>query len=302
MNRSRLSLLSAAVLAGAGAMRGDAPPVSWLDSVHVTDSVTTEWDRNISHTTDGPSRSNAMAWQLSVAASRPQQLTPDWLLELGAGAEVLAIPRFDRNSTVNAGLRLGLQRKFGLGPLAPVLQFDAAGRYQSARSRGDAGGTAEAGVRLTKRLNPVVKVAVHARWFEHYADHATFALAQRTLSVEATWDITDRWRLSGSAGRLAGGIVGHAEGADWDAAVAGSLGPAVANYFKGRAHEVTDSYGAAWVSYNVEAHADQGSLTLACELSERTTLELRAARAEVVYKVGLRYPIESWGLSLIHRF
>ena len=44
------------------------------------------------------------------------------------------------------------------------------------------------------------------------------------------------------------------------------------------------------------------SVTLACAVTERTTLELRAAGAYVVSKIDIRYPTDSWGLGLVHRF
>ncbi len=301
MNLPRQCTLLAAGLAGGAAALGN-PPDSWVDYWHLTDSITAGWVQNISHTTDGPSRSNAMTYGFSLDASHPQQVAHDWLLQLGAGADLLAVPEFDRNSAVSAGPRLGLQRKFGLGPLAPVVRLDAAYRYKSARLPGDSGGTAEAGLRLIKRVNSSLMVAANAQWLEHFASHATFEITQRTLSLEAAWDINERWRLSGSAGRLTGGIVGHAEGEDWAAALAGSLGPVVANYYRSIPREVTDSYGPQWVSYRVDAHADVGVLALACAASDRTTVELRTSHVFVVYKVGLRYPTDSWGLNLIHRF
>jgi hypothetical protein len=226
----------------------------------------------------------------------------NWLFDLGAAADILAEPKFDRNSSISAGPRAGVQHKFGLGPLAPVLRFDSAFTYKSARIQSNSGWIAEAGLSLSKRLNESFRVSASGQWLEHYADQATFDIQQRTVSVEATWDINQRWRLSASAGRLSGRVVANAAGAAWEAAEDGALGPVVASYYQSIPSEVTDSYGPGWVSYNVEAHADLWSLALACELTDHTTLEARVGSVFVVNHVNVRYPTDSWGLSLIHRF
>jgi len=301
MKLLRQLCLLAALLAGGAAASGDTA-ASWLDNLHLTASATASWVDNISRTSYEPTRKDAMTYEVSLGASQPRQVARNWLLELGAGADYLTVPKYDRNGYFSVGPRLGVQRKFGLGPLAPVLRFDAACTYKSARIQANSGWTAEAGLRLAKRLNPALKVAASGQWLEHYANSSTFDIRQRTLSVEATWDINERWRLSGNAGRLSGRIVANAAWSVWQQAISGGLGPNVSTYYNSIPWEVTDSYGPRWVSYNVEAHADLWSLALACELSDRTTLELRASSVFVVNKINIRYPTDSWGLSLIHRF
>ena len=76
----------------------------------------------------------------------------------------------------------------------------------------------------------------------------------------------------------------------------------VAGYYNSRPWSVTDIYGPAWVSYNVEADVDLWSLAASYALSDRTTAELRHSSAFVVNKIGVRYPTDSWGLSVVHRF
>jgi hypothetical protein len=295
------SFLFAAVFAGGTAVRGDSTH-SWMENLHWSASGSALWVENISRTSYVPTRKNAMSYEFTLGAGQSRQIAPAWLLDFGADVNLLAVPEFDRTNFFSAGPRLGLQHKFGLGPLAPVIRFDAAYTYKSARIQANSGGTAEAGLRLSKRLNESLKVAASGQWLEHYANSATFDIQQRTVSVEATWDINEHWRLNASAGWLSGRIVANAAWSVWQQAITGGLGPIVYNYYDSIPWEVTDSYGPRWVSYNVEAHADLWTLSLDYALSEHTTLELRAGSVYVVNHINIRYPTDSWGLSLIHRF
>ena len=212
------------------------------------------------------------------------------------------MPDYTLSGNVKLGPKLSLQRKFGLGPFAPVLQLDAGLTYKDARLDLDHGWTTEAGLRLAKRLTETFKVGIGAQWTEHSASSPVFDLNQHSFSVDATWDLTEHWSLTGSAGRLNGNIVANAAWEVWAQAISGGLGPAVFNYYTTRPWRVTGLYGPGWVSYNVEARADLWSLAAAYALSKHTTAEFRYSSALVVNKIGIRYPADSWGLGVIHRF
>src|SRR5690606_9225636 len=154
----------------------------------------------------------------------------------------LLIPDYPLNNQIKLGPRVGVQRKFGLGPRAPVLQLDTAMIYKAARLDADRGWTAEGSVRLAKRLTSSVKVSAAAQWLEHYAKSATFDLQQRGFSVDASWDISEHWSVSGSAGRTSGDIVANAAPAVWSQAISGGLGTAVFDYYTARPWEVTNLY------------------------------------------------------------
>jgi len=299
--RSPLLFAFALALTGRSAAAEEAMP-AWMSGLHFSAATTVAWTENISRTSFEPTRKDAATYAFSLNASRPQQLARNWLLSAGADADYLSVPDFSRNDSVSGGPRLGVQYKFGLGPLAPVLRLDTAYHYKSSRIAANRGGTAEAGLHLAKRLTESFRLALNGEWLEHYARSATFDIQQRTVSVDASWDIDEHWRLSGSAGRLTGRIVANAAPQVWAQAISGGLGATVFNYYTTIPWEVTDSYGAGWTSYNVEAHADLWSAALGYSLSDRTNLELRTSSVFVVNRIGIRYPSESWGLSLIHRF
>ena len=305
-HRPALFALAAVALTG-GLPAGQAAlertgTASWLDNLSTSASVSASWVENASRTSFVPTRKDAAVYEFDASFSRHQQLTGSWLLNTGADASYTSEPAFDRNSNLKLGPALGLQRKFGLGPLAPVLLFDAGFSYKSARITSDTGWTAEAGLRLSKRLLPELKVAASARWLEHYAKSATFDLQQRTLALEAVWDINEHWQLSGTATRLQGRVVANAAWSVWAQAIGGGLGPTVSNYYNSIPWEITDSYGPKWVSYNVEARANLLAFTLARSLTVDTSLELRYGSAYVINHIDIRYPTDSWGLALTHRF
>lgn len=292
----------AALLAGTALAQNRSPAAGWLGNLTVTAAGTASWVENISRTSAEPARKDAATYELSLSAGRHRQLASAWLLHGSVDAALLTVPDYDLGNQLELGPRLGLQRKFGLGPLAPVLQLDTTLTYKSARLAANRGWTAGASLRLGKRFTPGFKAGLTGQWVEHNARSGTFDLSQRSFTVDATWDITEQWSLSGSAGRLSGDIVANATWPVWAQAISGGFGPEVFNYYTSRPWEITDLYGAGWVSYNVEADVDLWSLAAAYAFSGRTTAELRYRSAFVVNKIGIRYPTDSWGLSVVHRF
>ena len=279
-----------------------AGAADWLQNLTVTAAGTAYWIENASRTSAEPFRTDAATYEFSLSASHHQQVAPNWLLNAGLEADWQEVPEFTRAGYVNFAPRLSLQRKFGLGPLAPVLQFETALPYKGARLGLDRGWGLEASLRLAKRLTDTFKAGASVQWVEHNARSAVFDLSQRAFSIDASWELAERWTLSGTAGRLSGDIVANAAWSVWSQAITGGLGPAVFNYYTSRPWQITEVYGPGWVSYNVEADVDQWSLAATYAVSERTTAEFRYASAFVVNKIGVRYPTDSWGLSVVHRF
>ncbi|MES1194542.1 MAG: hypothetical protein ABUL65_01520, partial [Opitutus sp.] len=144
MNHPGKLILLAGLLAGAAGAQDRAPAAGWLDNLTVTANGTANWVDNLSRTSFAPTRKNGETCQLDLSATRHQQLAPDWLLHGGATATYFTAPDFDLDSYFKLGPQLGLQRKFGLGPLAPVLQLDTAFSYKATRLDADRGWTAEA--------------------------------------------------------------------------------------------------------------------------------------------------------------
>lgn len=303
LKRLVLCLLAGALALPPLAAQSSAPAAAgWLENLHLTATGTATRVENLSRTSHAPNRQDAETYELNLASTHSRQLAPSVLLVATAEAAGLLVPDFELNNHTRLGGRLALQRKFGLGPLAPVLQFSAAAAYKDARLAADRGWTTEAGVQLAKRVLPNLRLAANAAWLEHTARRATFDLGQHSFGADVQWDINDRWTLSGSASRLSGDIVANATWPVWGTMLAGGFGPVIFDYYTSRPWTTTHLFGPGWVSYSVEADVDLWSVTLTYAVSDRTSLELRRGGTYVVNRVGVSYPLSSWGLGLTHRF
>ncbi len=260
------------------------------------------WVENLSRSSNPLDMREAMAYDSTFNAAGSRQLARNWLLGYSAEAGYHAIPEFSHNNLLTYGVRGRLQRKFGLGPLVPALTAQAGYRQTDARINAQDGGTLSASLHLSKRLLSSVRVGLDAAWLQHDARHATYDIQQHTFSIEAEWDITDRWRLSGSVGRLSGDIVATAGPTVWNRAITGLLGPAIGTYYNSTPWEVTDAYGPGWVSYQVKADVDLWSLALTHSFSANTSIDLRLSSAYAVNIVNVRYLQRHWGAGFNHRF
>jgi hypothetical protein len=300
--KSRFAILSLFALPVAAWAQSGATTAGWLENLHLTASATASAVGNISRTSYEPTRKDAETYEFTLASTHARQLAPNWLLIATGEASSLTVSKYDLADHFRFTGRLALQKKFGLGPQAPVLQFKGSATYQAARLDADEGWTTEAGVQLAKRVLPNLRLAANASWLEHNARSEVFDLNQHAYGIEAQWDIDDRWTVAGSAGRLSGDIVANAAWAVWGQAITGGFGPAVFNYYTARPWRTTDVFGPGWVSYNVEADVDLWSLSASYAVSDRTSLELRRSAAFVVNALGITYPTDSWELTLSHRF
>jgi hypothetical protein len=297
---SRLLLLSGLLAFTATAQEDSG--TNWVDSLHLTASATAGWTNNHSRTSAVATRKDSDTYEFSLGGSQPRQLAPSLLLITSEEISALRVQDFHLADHLRVGGRLVLQRKFGLGPLAPVLQVSGGLAYKSARFEGDRGWTTEAGLQFAKRILPGLRLAVGAQWLEHSARSNVFDLVQHAFSGDVSWDVSDRWSLAASVSRLEGDIVANAAWPVWAQALGGGFGPVVQNYYTSRPWSRTHLYGPDWVSYNVEADVDLWSASLSYRASDRTTLELRKSAAFVVNRIGVRYPTDTWSLGLHHRF
>jgi hypothetical protein len=300
LSRLALLLLPAATLAPTASAQSTG--VNWVDYLHLTTSAEVARVENISRTSFEPTRKDATTFAVDVGGSIPRQLAPS-VLFLGSGElSSLFVSDYELNNHVTATGRLTLQKKFGLGPQAWVLQATASGGYKAARLDDDQGFTTEAGLQLAKRVLPNLRLNGSIRWLEHDAKSAVFDLNQFTYGLDVQWDINEHWSLAGSASWLQGDIVANAAPGVWWQMLAGAFGPEIFNSYTSRPWSVTDLYGPGWVSYNVEGDVDLWSLTLTYAWTDHLSVDLRYNSAFVVNQVGVTYPTSAWALKLGYRF
>lgn len=300
LSRPILTVLLAALLAPAAPAQ--ATGVNWADYVHLTTSAEVARVENISRTSFEPTRKDATTFAVDVGGSLPRQLAPSVLFVGSGDLSSLFVNDYQLTNHLTATARLALQKKFGLGPQAWVLQAAASGGYKAARLDDDQGFTTEAGLQLAKRVLPNLRFNGSIRWLEHDAKSAVFDLNQFTYGLDAQWDINEHWTLAGSASWLQGDLVANAAPAVWAQMLAGNFGPAIFNSYTSRPWSVTDLYGPGWVSYNVEGDVDLWSLTLTYSWTDHLSVDLRYNAAFVVNQVGVTYPTSAWALKLGYRF
>src|SRR6478736_462983 len=274
---------------------------SWVDYVHLTAGAEAAWVENISRTSYEPTRKDAATYTFDLAGSIPRQLASSVLLAGSGEVSALVVDHYSAAGNFTAAGRLAVQKKFGLGPQAWVLQASLGCGYKAAQLDDDRGWTTEAGLQLSKRVLTNLRLTAGLNWLEHDAASAVFDLDQYTWSFDAQWDINEHWTLAGNASRLHGDIVANAAPSVWSTMLAGGFGPVIHDYYTSRPWSVTNLYGPGWVSYNVEADVDLWSLTLTYAWTDRASADLRYSTAYVVNYVGVTYPSDSWGLRLNYR-
>lgn len=260
------------------------------------------WTENLSRTSFDPTAKDAASYTVDAGVAHARQLAPAWTLvgRLDLGLE--HVPDFDALDRVSAGGRVTLRRKFGLGPLAPVLDTTLGLARVEFREGGRSGWRSDGGVTLAKRLSESWRVAAFANWESFTAAAAHSDTHQRRIGADATWDVSARWRLSAGGSRMRGQVVANAAWAVWGQAITGGFGSVVNNYYNAVPWTVTDTFGPGWVAYRVECTADflWGEVSLA--LSEKTRAVLRRESVKVVNRIDVRYDTEIWSLGVAHRF
>lgn len=265
-------------------------------------SLALEWSENDSRSSSPLDWQDVFSVRASAARAWTRQLPRNFSVITELEAAARHAPDHHKLTAADLTLRTEARRKFGLGPLAPVVSASAAaGGHVGAIDDGRAVLTRLA-VQASKRLTEIVRVSATLDAWKHHARHDTFDVSYRRAFGEIAWDITDRWQLSYGAVRLEGSFTANASWLIWGRAVNGLLGPAIQQYYTATPWVVTDAYGPGWVTYNVHGRARQWWLQLSPALTESTTLALRYENNLATNVVAVKYRQELWTLTAMHRF
>ncbi len=260
------------------------------------------WAENISRSSSPVDWQDALSVDLVGAGAWSRPLARNLTGALDAELALHSTPEFSRLAYGLAGVETQVSRKFGLGPLAPVLSAALSAGGKLARLSADTGFTTQAALRASKRFTQAWQLGAGVEWMRHNADSATFDISHRKVWGDLNWDLTDRWRVSYGYGRLRGNFTAHAGPVIWARALAGLITPAIGQYYNTVPWEVTDSYGGGWVTYNVTGQARFWWLDLSPALSDSTSLSLRYDSVFTKNIVSVIYRQDIWTLSLLHRF
>ncbi len=264
--------------------------------------VSAGWIDNLSRSASPLDQRDALRTEAQLSASWFRATRSGFLASLELAGGLTTVPDFSKAGALTVGPRVLLRQKFGLGAYAPAVELSAGLNRREARLDADEGWTSNAGLRLVKRLTPAWRLAVTGDWHQHDARQGTFDIRQRRLHATVTWDLSDRWQLNASGGRLWGEFTANASSGIWAQAISGGLGAAIEEYYNTIPWAVTDIYGPGWVTYPVAGRVDFWSLELAPALGRNTSLPLRYERANSLNRAGVRYSQESWSLGILHRF
>jgi len=262
----------------------------------------TSWVENIGRASSPVDWRDTLVAEVSGAGTWTRQLAPNLTGALEADLGVNTAPRFDRLSQARTGVEARASRKFGLGPLAPVVGAAVAAGGKLAKIGEDTGFTTSATLRASKRFTEAWQLGAGVEWLRHNADSATFDVSHRKVWGELSWDLTPRWRLTYGYGRLRGNFTANAGPVVWNRALTGQLSAAIARYYNTVPWTVTDSVGAGWVTYNVTGQSRFWWLELSPALSEATSLSLRYDSVFTKNIIFVKYRQDLWTLSLNQRF
>jgi hypothetical protein len=265
--------------------------------------ATYRWTENISRAAARADFRDTGEYELSATAGFKRQLTPRVFANLDFTLTGTTSPEYELLNRVEFGPRFTLKRKFGLGPYAPALSAEAGvtGRYAALHAQDGIG--ARGGVTLAKRFTPWLASSVSGEWAGHVAEHSAFSVAHWSADARLIIDPHPRLRFTTGVSRLEGTVtVSASRNRFVNGALAGKLGPAVANYFARIPVADTNIFSPAWVSYRVEGYVDSWWFDLSPALTDRTSLSLRYERNHAESIVHTQYSQDILSVSINHAF
>jgi hypothetical protein len=200
----------------------------------------------------------------------------DWRWRASLSGEGEEAFRFNGLSQIEGGVRLGVDRKFGLGWKAPRLQFDL---YSAFRGAGQPGAS---GFRLVPSLALVWQIAERGgasvrytpQWF--FAQGALFDSAANEARISGWFDLFPGTRLFADYFFRYGDVVSYATPPRPDLAAIAQV------------RELTDVFGAERMAYRFDAQTH--SVQAGVDQDLTTHIRLRAAyRFEITNRGSLDY-------------
>lgn len=260
------------------------------------------WTENLGRASGQSDFRDTSSFEADVTIGTSKQLSPSLTGRLQFESNALTVPDYELNDEATAGLRGILRRKFGLGPEAPVLAVEAAALGRLARIDERDALILQGAATLSKRFNSVVSAQIRGEWQEHVADTATFDVHHYGIEGRLAIDPTDRVRVSVGGGYRDGTFTAGASGARFAGALAGALGPDIANYYAGVPQTVTNAFGPGWVAYRVEGDMDYFFLEFSPALTDRIALTVRYERNHAVNIVDVGYRQDIFSVAAIYAF
>ncbi|HEY5753762.1 MAG TPA: hypothetical protein VIT21_11480 [Chthoniobacterales bacterium] len=219
-----------------------------------------------------------------VAAQRAGVWERDWRWHLGLTAEGESVVRFSDLSRLDAGIRVGLERKFGLGWQAPRLQLDvrSIGRVSGEWDSSGVGLLPSLGVTWQAGERWGFSVQYSPQWF--FARGVIFDSTAQTAGFSAWFDLFPMTRLQVRYGFRTGDVVSYATPPRPDLVAISEV------------QETTLVFGSPRVRYRFDADTYSIEAEVAQQLDDRIALSA-IYRLEITQGKGKEYENHIFQLS-----
>lgn len=251
-------------------------------------------DDNLGRATRPADEREDTAVQLGVAAEFARTLGRDWLLSTGLAAKGEHWLEFERFDTSDFEARLGLRRRFGLGPAAPALRLALHGGPRIARVDDRSGWTGLASLEFSHRPWDFLRYTFAFEGERIDTRDTFYDITGRTFAGEITFLPDDHWTFSIGASQRFGNILAFASPPPTWRFLSPYLTrvPVIRN---------TDFFDKPLNAYNLEANTAEAAFTVSRALGDSTRLTLGFAYADT-RRDGLRYLNRIISTGLSHRF
>lgn len=272
-------------------------------AVEVTSRAAYTWTENLGRASGATDFRDAATYSADVSLGSVRQLESGLLLRPQLTASYSLTPEYELLDSGEFGPRLAAQKKFGLGPTAPVLSADAAllGRF-GRLDEADAF-IAKGGVTFSKRLTDVVAINLRGEARQDWSRGDVYDVNTQDVIASLVLDPHPRLRFTVGVGRRWGLFVVGASAARFGGAITGALGPEVEDYYKNRTpFSTTDVFAPGWISYRVRGESDYCFFDLSPALTDRTSLSVRYERVKAVNIVDIEYLQDIFRVAVVHVF
>jgi len=249
------------------------PGLAFLLILSVVDHASGDWIRdfrgdvsyndNLSNSDRAADQESDFSFDGHVAFGRFGELTDNLRLSITANLDARAFAHYDDFDSITIGSTAALRYRFGLGAMAPFVRVEASGGYAVFKQSLQSGERVHAGLTVGKRLTE--RFAMDASYFyeEIGGEVRVFDRFSHAFALSASFDLTERTRLSADYELRSGEVVSYAVPPRPDIV-------ALAND-----RRMVGTFGEPYVSYNFDAITNTLSFGVSQALTQWVSVNAR---------------------------
>jgi hypothetical protein len=187
----------------------------------------------------------------------------DLRLTMTADLDARTFARYEDFNRVILGSTASLRYRLGLGAMAPFVRIEASGGYANFEQNLQDGGRYQAGITIGKRVTE--RLAIDASYFfeDIGGQIRLFDRQSHTLALTASFDLTERTRLTAAYEFRDGEVISYAIPERPDIV-------ALAN-----AHRAVNTFGRIYEAYNLDATTHRFAFGISQALTKSVSLNVR---------------------------